>query len=97
MGLAIGMLFVSNVVAFFVGVTLGFGGWFFKFIQNPTLRLYMKLLYCIIGAMVLVIIEEHAGTKDCKYIAALFFGYTLFRFWGMDKPSKHIAWFWFFI
>lgn len=59
--------------------------------------MYMKLLYCIVGAMVFVIIEEYAGTKDTKYVAALFFGYTLFRFWGMDKPSKHIAWFWFFI
>lgn len=97
MGLAIGMLFVTNIVAFFIGIILGLGGWFFKFIKNPTLQIYMKLLYCIVGAMVFVIIEEHAGTKDCKYIAALFFGYTLFRFWGMNKPSKHIAWFWFFI
>lgn len=97
MGLAIGMLFVTNIIALIIGIAMGFGGWIFKFIKNPTVRIYCKLLYCIVGAMTFVIIEEHAGTKDCKYIAALFFGYVLFRMWGLDKPSKHIAWFWFFL
>ena len=57
----------------------------------------MKFFYCIAGAITFVVIEEYAGTKDCKYIGALFFGYTLSRMWGNEKPAKHIAWFWFFI
>jgi NhaP-type Na+/H+ or K+/H+ antiporter len=34
MGLAIGELFIGNIVAFFVGVCMGLLGWFFKFIKN---------------------------------------------------------------
>lgn len=82
MGLAIGLLFISNIVALVVGVCLGLIGWVFKFVKNPELRMYLKLGYCIIGAMFFVIAEEYAGTKDTKYIAALFFGYTSFRVWG---------------
>lgn len=97
MGFAIGMLFVSFIVALVVGVAMGLFGWFFNFIKNPTIRIYAKLGFCVFGAISFVIIEEYAGTKDTKYMAALFFGYTNFRVWGQDKPAKHIAWFWFFI
>jgi hypothetical protein len=97
MGVAIVLLFVGFIVAFFIGVGMCLLGWFFKFIKNPKLRMYAKLAYCVVGPMTFVIMEEHSGTKDTKYMAALFFGYTLFRVWGMEKPAKEIAWFWFFI
>lgn len=96
-GLSIGLLFVGNVVGLLIGIAMGLMGWVFTKISNPTVRIYAKFIYCAVGAMVLVIIEEYAYTKDCKYIAALFFGYTLFRMWGDEKPAKHVAWFWFFI
>jgi len=41
--------------------------------------------------------EFEAHTNEAKYIGALFFGYTSFRVWGDDKPTKEITWFWFFI
>jgi len=96
-GVAIVMLFVGFIVAFFVGIGLGLFGYFFKFIKHPRVRIYSKLAFCIFGAISFVIIEEYSGTKDTKYMAALFFGYTLFRLWGQDKPAKEIAWFWFFV
>jgi hypothetical protein len=59
--------------------------------------LNLKLVFCIIAAMLFVIIEEHAHSHDAKYLGALSFGYTCFRIWGNDKPAKEIAWFWFFV
>lgn len=91
MGWEIGRLFIENVVALAVGVSYGLLGWFFKFIKDPKLRINLKLLFCIIGAMFFVIAEEHANSHDAKYICALSFGYTCFRMWGNDKPSKEIA------
>ena len=76
------MLFVGFIVAFFVGVGYGLLGYFFKYIKNDRIRIYAKLAFCISGAIIFVIIEEYSGTKDTKYMAALFFGYTCFRFWG---------------
>jgi NhaP-type Na+/H+ or K+/H+ antiporter len=94
---AIGKVFVQNAIGLVIGVSLGLGAWPFKFIKNNKIRIYSKLLFCIIGAMVFVIIGYEADAADAKYIAALSFGYTCFRFWGTDKPAKEIAWFWFFI
>eukprot|EP00347_Sterkiella_histriomuscorum_P019238 403342411 len=97
MAMSIGLLFIGNVVALLIGITLGLCGWFLKYIKNAQTRIHMKLCYCIFGAISFVIIEEYAESHDCKYIAGLFFGYTLSRVWGEEKPTKHIAWFWFFI
>lgn len=97
MGWAIGKLFITNIIALFVGVAMGLLGWFFRFIKNKEVAMYCKLAYCVSGAISLVVIEEYAYTSDCKYIAGLFFGYTLYRMWGQEKPSKHLAWFWFFV
>lgn len=77
MGLAIGLLFIGNIVGLIIGIILGLFGWFLRFIKNDALRVSMKLIYCIFGAISLVIIEEYAESHDCKYIAGLFFGYTL--------------------
>ena len=76
------MLFVGFIVAFFVGAGLALIGYFLKFIKNDRVRIYSKLAFCISAAMIFVIIEEYANTKDTKYMAALFFGYTCFRLWG---------------
>jgi NhaP-type Na+/H+ or K+/H+ antiporter len=97
LGLDIGLLFVANIVGLIIGVVFGLGGWFFKFIKNPRIRMNMKLAYCVFGAISFVIIEEYAMSHDAKYICGLFFGYTLFRVWGDEKPAKEIAWFWFFV
>jgi hypothetical protein len=94
---SIGKVFVQNAVGLVIGVSLGLGAWPFKFIKNDKIRIYLKLLFCVIVAIVLVIIGSKANAPEAKYIAALSFGYTCFRFWGTDKPSKEIAWFWFFI
>lgn len=97
MSWGIGVLFIEEIVALAIGVTLGLGGWILNKLKNPTLRINMKLVYCVIICMVLVIIEDKAKSHDAKYLGALSFGYTCFRVWGNDKPSKEIAWFWFFI
>jgi len=88
MGLAIGELFIGNIVGFFVGVCMGLLGWFFKFIKNDQLRIYMKFLYCILSSISFVIMEEYNPVHDVKYICALFFGYTLNRVWNGEKPQK---------
>lgn len=97
MGLEIGVLFIEKIIALVVGVGFAMLGWFFKFVERPRLRIYLKLAFCIIGAIFFVIDEEYAGSHDAKYVAALAFGYTCYRLWGEDKPSKEIAWFWFFM
>ncbi len=97
MGMEIGILFIENIIALVVGVSFGLTGWFFKFVQRPRLRIYLKLGFCLVAAIFFVIVEEYAGSHDAKYIGALSFGYTCFRLWGEDKPAKEIAWFWFFM
>jgi solute carrier family 9B (sodium/hydrogen exchanger), member 1/2 len=93
----IGLLFIEKIIALFVGVSLALFGWFFKFIKNDTLRINLKLAFCVFGAICFVIFEEHASSHDAKYVSALAFGYTCFRLWEQDKPAKEIAWFWFFM
>ena len=97
MAFAIGMLFIENVAALAIGIVYGLTGWFYKFIKNPKIRIYCKLAHCIVAAMFFVIVEYHAKTSDAKYLGALSFGYVSYRVWGEDKPSKELAWFWFFI
>jgi NhaP-type Na+/H+ or K+/H+ antiporter len=97
LGWAIGKVFVENAISLVVGVCFGLGAWPFKFIKNNRIRINLKLVYCILGAMIFVIIANASHAHDAKYIGALSFGYTCFRFWGTDKPAKEIAWFWFFL
>lgn len=66
-------------------------GWVLKFIKNPKLGMYVKLVWLIAGALSLTTMEWAADSNEAKYIAALFFGYTSNRVWGKDKPSKEVA------
>jgi NhaP-type Na+/H+ or K+/H+ antiporter len=97
MGLEIGRLFIDNLIGLAIGVILGLAGWLLKYVKSKELRMYLKLAWCVIIAMCMVIIEEVAHGHDAKYIASLSFGYTSFRVWGAEKPAKEIGWFWFFL
>lgn len=76
---------------------MGLIGWIFNLIRHNTARKCAKFIYCICGAISLVVMEEYGGIDDVKYIGALFYGYTLSRVWGSEKPVKEVAWFWFFV
>ena len=51
----------------------------------------------MIGAIALIIESELSTMKNGKYIACLSFGYTCYRVWGDNKPTKQIAELWFYI
>jgi len=84
-------------VALAIGLVLALPCWLIKFIPNKKLRVYLKLVCCVIAAMLFVILEHEASTHDASYVASLTFGYVCFRLWGDEKPSKELATFWFFL
>lgn len=67
--------------------------------------MHLKTVYCVGGAIALVIIGEQKfkvnGTaqnlSNSKYIACLLFGYTLFQVWGTHKPTAQMANVWDFV
>lgn len=46
---------------------------------------------CAIG---FVVAGEKSTFTNSKYIAGLSLGYTCYRVWGEDKPTKETGWFW---
>ena len=55
-GLAIGYLFIQNIVGLGAGIILGIFGWFFKFIPRKSFRIYSKFVYCVACAIGFVLV-----------------------------------------
>ena len=85
---AIGSIFVHNLAGIAGGVILGLAGWFFKFCEKWSMQIYFKCAFGILGAIGLIIAAELSTMKNGKYIACLSFGYTCYRVWGENKPTK---------
>jgi hypothetical protein len=47
-------------------------------------------------SIMIVVASELAKHGDSKYTAGLLMGYTCFRVWGTDKPTKELKEFWFY-
>ena len=43
----VGFIILQLTVAVLLGVSLGCLGWFFKFIKNQTLSMYLKFIYSV--------------------------------------------------
>ena len=84
---SIGKIFVHNVAGVGLGGILGLIGWGLKFINNKPVGLWIKCIYCIICAIIIVVAAELTTYTNGKCIACLTLGYTCFRIWGEDKPS----------
>lgn len=51
----------------------------------------LKAIYCTVVSIAFVIASDLTSFHDAKFIACLSFGYTCFRFWGPQKPSKELG------
>ena len=91
---SIGKIFVHNLAGVGLGLVLGLFGFAFKCIKNKTIGLWIKCIYCIISAIVIVVAAELTKFTNGKYIACLTLGYTCFRIWGEEKPSVQISKVW---
>ncbi len=60
MGMEIGILFIENIIALVIGVSLAMFGILFKYMKESRLRMYLKLAFCIFAAILFVIFEEVA-------------------------------------
>jgi len=91
---SIGKIFVHNIAGVGLGVVLGSFGWALKFIKHKMIGLWIKCIYCVISAIIIVVAAELTHYTNGKYIACLTLGYTCFRIWGEDKPSVQISQVW---
>eukprot|EP00347_Sterkiella_histriomuscorum_P004939 403358501 len=89
--LAIGMLFVQNIAGLCIGVLVGCTSWFFKFFKSFKHLMWAKAVYCTILGVAFILAGDMSTFTNSKFIACLSFGYTCFRFWGADKPSKELG------
>ena len=91
------MLFVEHIVGLAIGIILGLATWLFKFIEHKSYCNMLKAIYmfaCCIGP---VTGAEVVKWSNCKFLGAMFFGYTCYRMLGdKGKPTKELAliWFW---
>lgn len=92
----IGLLFVQIVTGIGIGALYGLTSWFFKFIMWDKV-IYIKCAYCVLSAILAVVIGELSTFTDAVFIGCIAFGYVCFRFWGEKKPSKELGTVWFFI
>ena len=53
--------------------------------------MWAKAFYCTILGVGFVLAGDMSTFTNSKFIACLSFGYTCFRFWGADKPSKELG------
>ena len=91
----IGMVIVKFIVGAVVGIAIGFLGWFFKFIHNKKVSIVLKAVWSVFWALAFTVGSTKSGYTEAKYTAALCFGYVCNRLWGLEKPMKEIAFFWF--
>lgn len=94
MSLAIGMLFIDNIVGLAVGIVMGLIGHVFNYFKSWKYSMHLKMWYCIGCDIGFVLVGEQTKHSNSKYIASLAFGYTCYRVWGEDRPTKEIGWFW---
>lgn len=85
---AIGSIFVHNIAGIIAGVIMGLTGWFFKFIDHKPYTINIKCAYAIVVSIGLIIASEMSTFSNARFIACLSFGYTCFRVWGENKPTK---------
>ncbi len=91
---SIGKIFVHNLAGVALGFFLGSFGWVLKCIKHKIICLWIKCIYCIISAIIIVVAAELTHYTNGKYIACLTLGYTCFRIWGDEKPSVQISQAW---
>lgn len=73
-------------------------GWFFKYISNDKLRMWVKFLYCAACAVVIVMVCQEVHWSNSQYIAALFFGYFAKLIWKpAGSPNDYLAVYWLYI
>ena len=91
---SIGKIFVHNIAGVGLGIVLGSFGWALKCIKHKMIGLWIKCIYCVISAIIIVVAAELTHYTNGKYIACLTLGYSCFRIWGEDKPSVQISQVW---
>jgi NhaP-type Na+/H+ or K+/H+ antiporter len=84
--IALIFVFVEVFTGIGGGIMFGLLGWFFKYIPNKTVRIWMKYLYCMMLVIGFPVTSEVTGFTEIRFIGILFCGYTLFRVWGEEKP-----------
>jgi Kef-type K+ transport system membrane component KefB len=92
----VGITIAEFIVGGAVGICLGLFAWVFKFISHKTVRIAVKFLYGLIMSILIVVASELSKHPDSKYTAGLLMGYTSFRVWGADKPTKELKEFWYY-
>jgi hypothetical protein len=84
------LVFVEVFTGIGGGVLLGLLGYFFKYISNVTVRMWAKFAYCMLMVIGFPVTSQLTGFTEIRFIGILFCGYTLFRVWGLDKPSRYL-------
>jgi hypothetical protein len=82
---SIGKIFVHNLAGVGLGLVLGSFGWALKLIKHKMIGLWIKCIYCVISAIIIVVAAELSHYTNGKYIACLTLGYTCFRIWGVTN------------
>jgi H+/Cl- antiporter ClcA len=75
-GVAVGWTILQNLIGLTIGIVFGLFGWFFNYIPNYNVRMWVKFLYCAAMAIAIVVCATMSNYTELKYIGALFFGYT---------------------
>ena len=86
-GITVLIVLAEIVVGFIIGIIAGLLGWFFKYIKNDKLRMWVKFFYCIAVIIAFPVVADSQKYPEAKFIGSLLFGYTCFCVWGPEKPS----------
>ena len=95
--MAIGQVFLENLIGLVVGILMGMLGSFINVIPHDGVKRHSKMIYSIACAVGFIVAGEKSKFTNTKYIASLTFGYVTKRAWNNDVPTKELGLFWWFI